>query len=63
MADKPEIKLSVMPSEHAKDGEQWVLDGGVNVSRRFDFQSIERRTSKLLPRDMTANTSNDRKPV
>ncbi len=59
MAKKPEIQLSVLPS--AK--EEWVLDGGVAVSRRFDFQSIERRASKLLPRDVSADPANDRKPL
>ncbi len=59
MAEKPEVKLSVVSSE----GEQWVLDGGVNVSRRFDFNSIERRPSKSLPRDMSAHPADDRKPI
>jgi hypothetical protein len=59
MAKKPEIKLSVMPS----DKEEWVLDGGVNVSRRFDFQSIDRRPSKLLPRDMATYPADNRKPL
>lgn len=63
MAKKPEIKFSVMPSEPASEGEQWVLDGGVNVSRRFDFQTFERRASKLLPRDVAADPADNRKPL
>lgn len=63
MANKPEIKLSVMPSEQSSEGEQWVLDGGVSVSRRFDFEKIDRAASKLLPRDMAANPADHRKPL
>lgn len=59
MANKPQIKLSVMPSTN----EEWVLDGGVDVSRRFDTSSVERRASKLLPRDVTAYTADNRKPL
>lgn len=59
MAKKPEIRLSVEPS--AK--EEWVLDGGVNVSRRFDIDVVGRRPFKLLPRDMAANPADDRKPI
>ena len=63
MAVKPEIKLSVQSSGQGEECERWVLDGGVSVSRRFDFQRIERRASKLLPRDVAANSANDRKSI
>lgn len=63
MADKPEIKLSGSPSEPADPGEQWVLDGGVSVSRRFDFQTFERRASKLPPRNVAADPADNRKPL
>lgn len=59
MPKKPQIKLSVVPSID----EEWVLDGGIDVSRRFDTSCVERRSSKLLPRDVTAHTADNRKPL
>jgi hypothetical protein len=63
MSNKPEIELSVSPSDSVSEGEQWVLDGGVSVSRRFNFTKIERRPSKLFPRDVSADATNNRKPL
>ena len=63
MADKPEIRLSVQSSQQGQDAEQWVLDGGVSVSRRFEFQTVARRPSKLLPRNVAAHTADDCKPI
>lgn len=59
MAKKPEIKLSVKPATN----EEWVLDGGVKVSRRFDVNQVERRPSKLPPRDVSADAADNRKPL
>ncbi|MNV95798.1 hypothetical protein D3C71_1907330 [compost metagenome] len=59
MAKEPDIRLSVEPSAT----EEWVLDGGVNVSRRFDINAVGRRPFKLLPRDVAANPADDRKPI
>jgi hypothetical protein len=59
MADKPQIKLSVNPSTN----EEWVLDGGVKVSRRFDVNLVERRPSKLPPRDVAADAADNRKTL
>lgn len=59
MPDKSETQSRVT----SDDNEKWVLDGGVRVSRRFDIGSVPRKTAKLLPRDVPAHPTDDRKPV